>query len=103
MDRTRPSEITEDYELIFRTRGKDFRGRSAVEVVRALERDDSKYRYGGGAIRQYLIWSLDQLGGRIPPRELAVSDRLDDETLALGFLLLLDECGVGEMVSGGSG
>ena len=90
-------------KLIFRIRGKAFRGRSAVEVVRALERDDSKYRFSGGPIRQYLIWSLDQLGGRIPPRDLAVSDRLDDETLALGFLVLLDECGVGEMVSVGSG
>ena len=89
--------------MTFRTRGKDFRGRSAVEVVRELERDDSKYRYSGGAIRQYLIWSLDQLGSTIPPRDLAVSDRLDDETLALGFLLLLDECGVGQMISVSSG
>ena len=89
--------------MIFRTKGKDFRGRSAVEVVRELERNESKYRYSGGAIRQYLIWSLDQLGGTIPPRDLAISDRLDDETLALGFLLLLDECGVGEMISVGAG
>ena len=87
------------HELVFRTKGKDFRGKSAVEIVRALERDESRYRNGGGAIRQYLVWSLDQLGSTIPPRDHAVSDRLDDETLALGFLLLLVECGIGEMVS----
>ena len=84
---------------MFRTRGKDFCGRTAVEIVRALECDDGEYRDGGGTIRQYLIWSIDQLDGTISPRDLDVSDRLDDETLALGYLLLLDEYGIGEMVS----
>ncbi|HEU0253124.1 MAG TPA: hypothetical protein VFR12_08855 [Pyrinomonadaceae bacterium] len=87
--------------MIFRTKGKDYSGTSAVEVVRALERDDDDYRFGGGAIRQYLVWSLNQLGGAVPPRELAVSDRLEEETLALGYLLLLDEYGVGEMLAEG--
>ncbi len=85
--------------MIFRTRGKNFTGRSAIEVVRALERDDNAYRSSGGTIRQYLVWSLSQLGSTVPPRDLAVSDRLEDETLALGYLLMLDEYGVGEMLS----
>lgn len=79
-------------------RGKSYRGRSAIEIVRALERDAKEYRHGGGPIRQYLIWSLNQLGSSVPPRELAVSDRLDDETLSLGYLFLLDEYGVGTIV-----
>lgn len=83
--------------MTFRTRGKQYSGRSAIEVVRALERDDEEYRYFGGSIRQYLSWSLNQLGGKVPPRE-TLSDRLDDETLALGYLFLLDECGVGEIL-----
>lgn len=85
--------------MIFRTRGKSYKGRSAIEVVRALERDEEEYRYCGGPIRQYLSWSLNRLGGSMPPRELALSDRLDDETLALGYLVLLDEYGLGAIVS----
>jgi len=84
--------------MIFRLRGKDVQGRSAIEVVRELEQDDKEYRYCGGPIRQYLIWSLKQLSGNMPPRDLDLSDRLEDETLALGYLLLLDEYGVGEIV-----
>jgi hypothetical protein len=84
--------------MIFRLRGKEISGSSAIEVVRALERNDGAYRHCGGSIRQYLNWSLNQLGSCVPPRELALSDRLDDETLALGYLFLLDECGVGEIV-----
>lgn len=84
--------------MIFRTRGKSYNGGSASEVVRALERDDERYRCYGGPIRQYLSWSLNQLNGSVPPRDLDLSDRLEDETLALGYLLLLDEYGVGEIL-----
>lgn len=74
-----------------------------MEVVRALEWDENKYCHRGGPIRQYLTWSLDQLRGSVCPRELGLSETLDDETVALGYLLLLDENGVGEMVSESSG
>ena len=84
--------------MIFRLRGKDVCGKSAIEVVRALERDDGEYRYCGGPIRQYLLWSLNRLNGSIPPRDLHLSDTLEDEPLALGYLLLLDEYGVGKIV-----
>lgn len=85
--------------MIFRTKGVNYEGRSAIDLVRDLERDDKDYRYCGGPIRQYLIWSLDQLSSSVPPRDLDLSDRLEDETLALGYLLLLDEYGVGEIVA----
>ena len=77
--------------MIFSLRGKDVTGRSAIEVVRALERDDKEYCHGGGPIRQYLMWSLGRLNGSVPPRDLDLSDSLEDESLALGYLLLLDE------------
>ena len=52
-------EAVEDVnQMIFRLRGKDVRGTSAIEVVRALEQEDKEYRYCGARIRQYLIWSL---------------------------------------------
>ena len=83
--------------MIFRLRGKEVSGRSAIEVVRALERDDGEYCHGGGPIRQYLLWSLSRLNGSVPPRDLDLSDRLEDEPLALAYLLLLDEYGVGKI------
>ena len=84
--------------MIFRLGEKEFSGTSAIAVVRALERDDKEYPHCGGSIRQYLSWSLNQLGSGVPPRDLDVSDRLDDEALALGYLLLLDEYGMGELI-----
>jgi len=84
--------------MIFRLRGKAVSGRSATEVVRALEAGDSDYCQGGGTIRQYLDWSLNRLNGSVPPRDLHLSDRLEDEPLALGYLLLLDEYGVGKII-----
>jgi len=84
--------------MIFRIREQDVSGRSAIDVVRALERDDSEYSHGGGPIRQYLNWSLSRLNRSVPPRDLHLSDRLEDEPLALGYLLLLDEYGVGKIV-----
>lgn len=84
--------------MIFRVGGKDVSGSSALEVVRALERNESGYRNIGGPIRQYLLWSLSRLNGSVPPRDLDLSDRLEDEPLALGYLLLLDEYGVGKIV-----
>ncbi len=83
--------------MIFRLQGRDVCGKSAIEVVRALERDDREY-CGGGPIRRYLSWSLRRLNGRVPPRDLDLSDTLEDEPLALGYLLLLDEYGVGKIV-----
>lgn len=85
-------------QMIFRLRGKDVSGGSAIEVVRALERNDREYHYRGGPIRQYLNWSLSRLNGSVPPRDLDLSNSLEDEPLALGYLLLLDEYGVGKIV-----
>jgi len=84
--------------MIFRRQEKEFSGTTAVNVVRALERDDKEYKHCGGSIRQYLSWSLNQLGSRVSSRDLEVSDRLEDEALALGYLLLLDEYDMGELI-----
>ena len=84
--------------MIFRRREKEFSGTTAVDIVRALERDDEEYQHCGGSIRQYLSWSLNQLGSQVSSRDLDVSDRLEDEALALGYLLLLDEYGMGELI-----
>lgn len=86
--------------MMFRARTQIFRGASAVDVVRALERDAEKYPYRGETIRRFLNWSLGELGERVPPRELDLSATLGDEELALSYLYLLDEYGVGKVVVG---
>ena len=83
--------------MIFRTGGKYYRGATAVEIARALERDAADYPYPGQTIRQFLLWSLNRLRDHVPPRELDLSDRLDDEALAFSYLCLCDEYDVGEL------
>ena len=70
---------------------------SAVAIVREMERNAPDYPHKGGSLRQFLRWSFAQLGDNIPSRELALSNQVSDETLALSFLCLLDEYGLGEL------
>ena len=83
--------------MIFLIDGKNYRGESALEIVHALEQDDTDYPHRGRPIRQFMLWSLNQQGDRVPPRELALSDRLEDEVLALSYLCLRDEYDAGEL------
>jgi hypothetical protein len=83
--------------LVFRAGDKEYLGSSALEIVQALRREAAR---GGGEtppLRQFLLDSLEQLRDRIPLRELDVSDRLGDETLALSYLYLRDEFGAGKL------
>ena len=86
--------------MIFRTEEKEYHKASAVEIVRELEHDAANYPHRGGTLRQFLLWSLTYLDNRIPRRELDLSDMLGDEKLALSYLYLRDEYGVGELLSG---
>ena len=84
--------------MIFLIDGKNYRGESALEIVQALEQDAADYPHRGRPIRQFMLWSLNQLGDRVPPRELDLSDRLEDEALALSYLCLRDEYDAGELI-----
>jgi hypothetical protein len=83
--------------MVFRTGGKEYSGSSAVEIVQALRREAADGNGTGKTLRQFLRDSLEQLSDRIPLRELDVSDRLDEEMLALSYLYLRDEFGAGEL------
>ena len=83
--------------MIFQIDGKNYQGESALEIVHALEQDAMDYPHRGQPIRQFMLWSLNQQGDRVPPRELDLSDRLEDEALALSYLCLRDEYGAGEL------
>ena len=83
--------------MIFLIDVKNYRSEFAHEIVHALEQDATDYPHRGRPIRQFMLWSLIQLGDRVPPRELDLSDRLEDEALALSYLCLRDEYGAGEL------
>jgi len=84
--------------MIFRTESKVYIGSSAVGIVADIERDNAEYPFRGRPLRHFVSWSLEQLGDRIPQRELDVSSRINDETLALSYLCLRDEYGLGALV-----
>lgn len=83
--------------LTFQFKGKKYSGTSALEIVHAMERDTKQYPHRGHSIRRFLLWSLERLGNRLPPRDLDLSDRLNDDELALNYLYLRDEYGAGKL------
>jgi hypothetical protein len=84
--------------LIFQFKEKKYRGSSALDIVRALESDAEDYPHRGKSVRQFLRWSLERLGNRLPPRDLDLSDRMEDDALALSYLYLRDEYGAGKLL-----
>ena len=83
--------------LTFTFKGKEYRGASALDVVRAMEADTEHYPHRGRSVRLFLIWSLERLCHRLPPRDLHLSDQLADDELALSYLYLRDEYGAGKL------
>ena len=83
--------------MLFRIGEKEYSGESAVDIVHALQEDLLGGQRQHLSLREFLLWSMSQLRDRIPLRELDVSDNLSNETLALNFLYLTDEYGVGEL------
>ena len=90
--------LKERVMLIFRIKDKVYSGDSALAIVSELERDTRDYPRRGRAIRHFLLWSLERLRDHIPPREMDLSDRMDEEALALNYLCVRDEYGAGELI-----
>lgn len=82
--------------MIFIYNDKKYLGKSAARIVRAIE-NDTEYSNKGGAMQDFLIWSLAQMADRIPLRELDVSTKLSDETVAFNYLCLLDNYELGTL------
>lgn len=85
--------------MIFKTQNKKYSGKTALEIVRAMESDAKDYPHQGQSIRQFLRWSLRRSGNRLPPRDTDLSDRMEDEELALNYLYLRDEYGAGKLLT----
>jgi hypothetical protein len=81
----------------FRIDGREYAGESALDIVREMQRDAARGVPACPSPREFLRRAHAELGDRVPARELDVSDRLDDDTLALNYLYLCDEYGVGEL------
>jgi len=84
--------------LVFQVKGKEYRGASALDVVRALESDAEDYPHRGQSVQQFLLWSLERMRNCLPPRDLDLSDRLEEDALALSYLYLRDEYGAGKLL-----
>lgn len=74
-----------------------YSGDSAVEIVRGMMRSSEQYSGDATDIRRYLAWSLERLDDRLPVRDLLLTESLNDETVALSYLCLLDQYGLGEL------
>jgi hypothetical protein len=83
--------------MVFWLDSRVYRGSSAVEIVGKMERDSINYRHEGGTLYDFISWSLLQLDDHIPQRELAISEKVGEETMALSFLCLLDRYRLGEL------
>ncbi len=81
--------------MIFIYNSKKYLGKTAVRIVRAIERDTAEYENQSETIQDFLIWSLARMADRIPERELDVSPNLSDETIAFNYLCLLDNYEIG--------
>ena len=81
----------------FQLKDKRYQGMSALEIVRALESDAGPYPHRGQSIRKFLRWSLAHQCDRIPPRDMDLSDSMEDDALALSYLYLRDEYGAGKL------
>ena len=84
-------------EVLFKFGDKEYDGEAALEIVNALMRDTLDGQSDSVTLREFLRQSFANLSEHIHMRELDVSDRLNDETLALGYLYLCDEYGAGEL------
>jgi hypothetical protein len=83
--------------LRFEYEGKAYIGPTARDIVRSIEESTEDYPYRGRSLRRFLLWSLERLGDGLPPRDLDLSDRLEDDDLALSYLYLQDEYGIGRL------
>jgi hypothetical protein len=82
----------------FRIDGTEYAGASALDIVEAMRREASRKGHECPTPLEFLRRAHAELRERVPARELDVSERLSDDTLALSYLCLCDEYGVGELL-----
>lgn len=83
--------------MLFIFDDRKYRGETAVGIVCELKEATPEFQSKSDSVRDFLVWSLDRLADRIPPRELDVSPDLDDEIICFNYLCLLDSCEIGTL------
>ena len=83
--------------MVFQVDKTEYRGSTALDIVRAMESDAREYPNRGHPLQEFLQWSLESLSNQIPPRDLHLS-RVKAEELALHYLCLRDEFGAGKLL-----
>lgn len=81
----------------FKYEGKEYERASAIEILRDMERDIKLCSGQRLSVKEFVSRSLASLADRIHQRDLEPSDHLSEEMLALSYLCLLDEYGVGRL------
>ena len=76
---------------------KEYEGRSAVEILREINQDVKLCADPCFSVKAFVRRSLASMADRIHQRELDASDHLSEETLAMNYLCLLDEYGIGRL------
>ncbi|MEO6588641.1 MAG: hypothetical protein ABIP06_04880 [Pyrinomonadaceae bacterium] len=85
--------------MIFRTKNKEYRGTTAVEIVNQMACDAVGFSAESvNTFQEFLRWSLKEMSDRLPPRELDLSERISDEVQAQGYLSLRHDYGIGEII-----
>jgi hypothetical protein len=76
---------------------KEYEGGSAVDILRAMEKDLGLCADQRFSVKAFVGRSLAGMADRIHQRELDAGDHLSEETLAMNYLCLLDEYGIGRL------
>ena len=84
--------------LTFRFKGKEYCGPRRL-ILFAQWKEIQSSTASRRVTSKILIWSLDRLGHNLPPRDLHLSDQLEDDELALSYLYLRDEYGAGKLLT----
>jgi hypothetical protein len=90
--------IGELQSMTFRNGTLTYKSISATGIVRQLQQDAIGFKRSDDSLYPFLLWSLTQLEDRLPFRELDLSELVDEETLALSYLCMLDRYGLGEFI-----
>jgi hypothetical protein len=83
--------------VIFLYKKKQYTGRTATDIVRAIQLDSSDHS-SEDSIKMFLSRSLEKLADKVPQRELDISFDLSDEAVAFNYLWLLDTYDGGQLV-----
>lgn len=82
----------------FRFEGKTYAGKTATDIVRAIQRDKHE-PLKRSELREFISWAVSELDDLVPQRDLEFSERLSDEALALNYIYLCDEYGLGKVLN----